>query len=1133
MKKILTRSVIIGIMKFSMIPALLLSFALCSYAKYANGQDLLLKKITLKIKSENVKNVLAEIEKVTEVKFMYSPELIQSSRKVSITAKKEEVSKVLNRLLQPLGIRYEVVNNYIILIRNKEGDSILIPEINNLFNEKDLLKIIKGRVITEEGQPLQGVSVTLKGSQVGTSTDANGNFSLTVDESATTLVFSYVGYVSREVTIKNQETLSIVLQAETKGLNEVVVVGYGTQKKSNLTGSVSSISENDIKSVAITSPDQALEGRAPGVQVTQNSSAPGGGTTIRIRGGNSIQGGNEPLYVIDGIPIYNDNGNSGASLNGLSSIDPGDIASIEILKDASATAIYGSRGANGVVLITTKRGKSGQSNINFEMYQGIQNVRRKYPLLNATEFGKLVNDANTNVGSSPVYTQQQIDALGVGTDWQDEIFRTAPISNYYLSANGGDEKTQYAISGSYFKQDGIVLNSDFDRASFRLNLDRKLTSKLKVGNSLTFSHSVSNRSSTDGFLGTPGQLISNTLQISPTVPVYNPDGSYTLQNISGGQLTDNPLALAKDSKNLINVNRVLGNVYGEYDIIPGLKLKVLVGVDGVFQKGSNYLPKSVLSGFQQGGLASISNTQSITWLNENTLTYDKEYNYIHHITVLAGYTQQAGRTEYNYAASRNFINDNLGYNNLGAGSVALSPISDVGTWGLTSYLGRINYGYKDKYLLTLTGRIDGSSRFGINNRYGFFPSGAAAWRLNKEDFINNLHIFSQLKLRASYGLTGNQEGIGNYPSLALLSVQNYVLGNAISSGVGPSQISNPDLKWESTAQTDVGLDMSFFENRLSVTVDAYLKRTKDLLLNIIIPGTSGYSNALKNIGKVENKGIELGINSQNIVSAFNWTTDFNIAFNKNTVLNIGGVSQIFAGQTANIAQNVSSGIIKVGEPLGSFYGYVTDGVFQTTDDIANSAQPNAKPGDRKYKDLNGDKKINDNDRTIIGTAQPKFVGGITNNFSYKGFELSVFLQGVYGNNILNANRFELEYLSGTTNQDRDVLNRWTPTNTNTDIPRASVNRPANVISTRQIEDGSYLRLKNIQLAYNLPAKTLKLAKIRSLKIYVSAQNYITWTKYSGYDPEVNRFGQDNVSQGFDYGSYPAAKTILFGLNVGL
>lgn len=1076
-------------------------------------------KVDLDFHDVKLKKAFSILEQKANIRLLYSEENLPSGRYITLSVKDIPAMDVLGMILKDTGLKFRILENGLVVIS---------PQNHEI---KDIL--VRGQVTGAKGETLPGVSIKLKGTAIGATTDLEGRYNINVPDNNSVLVFTYIGYVMQEVTVNNQTSINVKLEAANTSLTEVIVVGYGTQKKANLTGSVSSISEKDIKAVAITSPDQALQGRASGVQVTQNSSAPGGGTTIRIRGGNSIQGGNEPLYVIDGIPIYNDNGASGASLNGLSSINPGDISSIEILKDASATAIYGSRGANGVVLITTKRGKAGQANINIEMYQGIQNVRRKYPLLNAAEFAILANEANTNVGSKPVYTQQQINELGAGTDWQNEIFRTAPISNYFLSANGGDENTQYAISGNYFKQEGIVLNSDFERASFRLNLDRKLTSKFKVGNSLTFSNSTSNRSSTDGFLGSPGQVISNALQISPTIPVYNSDGTYTLQNVAGGQLTDNPLALAKDSRNLVNVNRVLGSAFGEYDIIPGLRLKVLVGIDGVFRKGSTYLPKSVLSGFQQGGVASISNSQNLIWLNENTLSYDKELNNIHNITLLAGYTQQAGRNEFNSTASRNFINDNLGYNNLGAGSIALTPNSGVGTWGLTSYLGRINYGYKDKYLLTLTGRVDGSSRFGLNNRYGFFPSGAAAWRMNEEEFIKNLNIFSDLKFRVSYGLTGNQEGIGNYPSLALLSVQNYVFGNRISSGVGPSQIANPDLRWESTAQSDIGLDMSFFNSRLSVAVDAYRKHTKDLLLNIIIPGTSGYANALKNIGAVENKGIEIGINSQNIVGAFKWDTQFNISINKNTVLDIGDVTQMFVGQTANIAQNISSGIIKVGEPLGSFYGYLTDGVFQAADDIVNSAQPTAKAGDRKYKDLNGDKRINDNDRSILGQAHPQFIGGITNNFSFKGFEISVFLQGVQGNSILNANRFELEYLSGISNQDRDVLNRWTPTNTNTDIPRASANRPANVISSRQIEDGSYLRLKNVQMGYNLSEKILKLTKLRMLRIYASAQNYITWTKYSGYDPEVNRFGQDNVSQGFDYGSYPAAKTILFGVNVGI
>lgn len=1105
---------VLKIMKLTTI--FLLAFTLQLSAK-AHSQ-----KVSLHVQNMPLEKVLNQIKSQTGYAFIYTTSMLKKFEDVTLDLDQVDLKQVLNVCLKDQPFTYTIIDKAIIL-RAKQ--------LNEKTASAEQPRLIHGIVVDKDKLPLAGTSIKIEGTQAGTVTDGEGRFSLSVPNGAeAVLEVSRVGYQTKTIKVGDLRQFTIELLESVEQLNDIVVVGYGTQKKEDLTGSISSIVEADLKKTALTSPDQALQGRVAGVQVTQNSSAPGGGTTIRIRGGNSIQGGNEPLYVIDGVPVYSDDANSGASLNGLSSIDPHDIASMEILKDASATAIYGSRGANGVVIITTKRGKAGHSDYNLGVYYGTQKVRRKYPLLNGTEFAQLVNEANTNEGNAPVYSDEEIAQIGKGTDWQDEIFREAPISNYYLSASGGDEKTQYAISGNYFKQEGVVLNSDFDRASFRLNLDRKMSSKFKIGNTLTLSHSKSNRARTDGSLNASGQVIANALLIFPTIPVYQPDGSFTLQTALG-QLTDNPLALAVDSKNDVLVNRVLGSLYGEYSLSPALKLKVLFGVDGIFQKSGSYLPKSVLSGFQQGGLASITNVSDLTWLNENTLTYDKTFNEKHQLTVLAGYTQQASRSERNYTAARGFINDNLGYNNLGAGEVPLTPSSSVGTWGLISYLGRINYKYDNRFLFTLTGRIDGSSRFGENNRYGYFPSGAFAWRLIEEPFIKNLNIFSDLKLRTSYGLTGNQEGIGNYPSQSLLSVQNYVFGGAIQSGVGPSQIANPDLKWESTAQTDIGLDLGFFKNRISIVADAYIKRTKDLLLNIIIPGTSGYTGALKNIGEVENKGIELGINTRNIEGNFSWNTALNFAANKNTVLDIGGVSQILSGQTANIGQNVSSGIIRVGEPLGVFYGYVTDGLFQQGDDIEHSAQPTARPGDRKYKDLNGDNVIDDNDREIIGRAQPKWFGGVTNNFSYKGFELSVFFQGVYGNDILNANRFELEYLSGTTNQDKDMLDRWTPTHTNTDIPRASVNRPANRISTRQVEDASYLRLKNIRLAYNFSNSLLSKWKIKSLQLYASAQNLVTWTDYSGYDPEVNRFGQDNLSQGFDYGSYPSAKTFLFGLNV--
>lgn len=1107
--------------------------------------------------SQPLKNTLLQLKDYYGVDILFEESVVarhlSPAEPLNLNARLETN---LNLLLKKYGMRFKKLRSgaYLIMPPKNERTTISVPvaatsatagtgpvSLDGLMNLSTIQPIettradvrITGRVTSETGEGLPGVSVVVKGTSRGTTTDVQGRYQLSIPDEATALVYSFVGYVSQEQLVQNRSVIDIQLVPDTKSLNEVVVVGYGQVKKSDLTGAVATVPVEEIRKVAVTSLDQALQGRAAGVQITQNSGAPGGSTSIRIRGGNSIQGDNEPLYVIDGIPFKNDGANSGSSFNVLSTLNPSDIESISVLKDASSTAIYGSRGANGVVIITTKRGKAGKSTITFDTYYGIQNVRRKYPVLNGREYAQFVNDANTNEGRPAVYTPAQVDAFGEGTDWQDEIFRQAPISNYQLSISGGDEKTQYAIAGGYFKQNGVIVNSDFDRYSFRVNLDRKLTNKIKIGNSLTVNRTVTNQARSDGDLGSAGLVTMAALQFPPILPVRNADGSYLLTNPALAFTADNPVALARDNKNRNTAYRVFGSIFGDYQIIEGLSLRVSLGIDGILQKQDSYLPRSVSSGLAQGGSAAIFNSQAITWLNENLLTYTRTFNNDHNVTALIGYTQQASRTEANRAQARNFVNDNLGSSNLASGSVPLTPESSIGTWGLQSYLARLNYGYKDKYLLTASFRTDGSSRFGANKRFGYFPSTALAWRVSEEAFLKNNAVVSDLKLRMTYGTTGNQDGIGNYPAYSLLGTQNYVFGNTVSTGLGPNQIANPDLSWETTSQADVGVDVGFLNDRITMTADAYLKRTKDLLLNVTVPSTSGFSSAIKNLGKVENKGIELSISSRNLVGAFKWNTDFNFALNRNKVLDIGGAPQIFAGSVANIGQGLNSGIIRVGEPLGSFFGYVTNGLYQTTDELTALADPQArKPGDRKYLDLNGDKKIDDNDRTIIGRAQPKFIGGISNTFSYKGLELTAFFQGVYGNSILNANRYELEYLNATTNQSRDMLNRWTPTNTNTDIPRASTTRPANRVSTRQIEDGSYLRLKNIQLAYNLPASVLKGLKIQSVRVYATAQNYLTWTNYSGYDPEVNRFGQDSRSQGFDYASYPAAKTLLFGLNVG-
>jgi TonB-linked SusC/RagA family outer membrane protein len=1102
------------------------------------------------LKRKSLRDILKLLEAEYKVSFNFDDDVLNGvSLDDEFTWKQsEKLEKVLRRLLPVVNLRFEKLNdaNYLIFPDRKKTSDAIDRKEEKSFQQnfttalrgstdstETAVHVVSGKVKDEDGSALPGVNVIIKGTTSGTATDADGQYTINVPLGNEILLFSYIGYANQEVAVNGRSVVDVTLVPNIQSLAEVVVVAYGEVKKNDLTGSVSTISVDDIKKVPATSLDQSLQGRAAGVQITQNSASPGGSTTIRIRGGNSIQGDNEPLYVIDGIPFKNDGATTGTAFNVLSTLNPSDIESMTVLKDASSTAIYGSRGANGVVIITTKRGKAGKSMVNFDMFYGVQEVRRKYPVLNAMEYATMVNDASTNEGKPAVYTQDQIDAFGLGTDWQDEIFRTAPISNYQLSMAGGDDKTQYALSGGYFKQNGVVANTGFDRASLRVNLDRKLSERIKVGNSLTVSRTVTNQSRTDGDLGSAGLVTMAALQYPPILPVRNPDGTYLITSPALNFTADNPVALANDSKNKITAFRTFGNVFGDLKITEGLNFRVTLGIDAILQKNDNYLPRSVQSGLAQGGVAKIFNGQSVTWLNENILTYTKTFGDMHDFTFLAGYTQQASRNERSRAESRNFVNDILGTGNIGLGSVALTPYSEIGSWGLTSYLGRVNYTYNEKYLLTVSFRADGSSRFGANNRYAYFPSVAVAWRLKEESFLKDKPVLSDLKLRATYGTTGNQDGIGNYPSYSLLGTQNYILGNSVSTGIGPDQIANPDLTWETTSQADVGIDADFLDGRISMTADAYIKRTEDLLLNVTIPGTSGYTTAIKNLGRVENKGIEFSLSTRNFVGAFTWSTDVNFAINRNSILDIGGAPQIFAGQVANIAQNVQSGIIRVGEPLGSFYGYVTDGLYQSTEELAALVDSNAKkPGDRKYKDLNGDALINDLDRTIIGRAQPKFIGGITNTFFYKGFDLSIFFQGIYGNDILNANRFELEYLNGTNNLDRDMLARWTPSNTETNIPRASSTRPANRISDRQIEDGSYLRLKNVQIAYNLPKSLVQKLKIESLRVYVTGQNLWTLTNYSGFDPEVNRFGQDSRSQGFDYASYPAAKTIMAGINVG-
>jgi len=1007
-------------------------------------------------------------------------------------------------------------------------------------------RVVKGVVTAEDGTPLQNVTVKLKGKAIVTVSDSNGRYTINLPDDTGVLTFSLLGYKNREVSVTSN-TVDVVLISDSQELSQVVVIGYGTTRKSDLTGSVSSIKSEELKSIPATSFDQALQGRAAGVQVTQTSGKPGAETSIRIRGTSSINAGNEPLYVIDGMLVNSDGGdvstgvNLGPRISPLSSINPGDIESIEILKDASSTAIYGSRGANGVVLITTKRGKTGVGSVSFESYYGIQQISNKLEVLNAAEYANLVNDAKLNANQTPVYVNPK--NLGDGTDWQEELYRTAPIASYQLSFSGGDDKTKYNISGGYFTQDGIILNSDFKRYSFRANLDRNLSTRLSVGNSITYS-----RVSSTGVLTNAGTIVPGVsaaaLLFNPILPVKNAavNGGYTFEN-DRGKILGNPIADAEQFNSYGVISRMLGNVYAKYNIMEGLEFKTTFGIDAFTDKENSFGPNFLKRTQASKGEASVSSLQGLTWLNENTLTYNKKINEAHVLNLLAGYTLQQFQNESLLAYAFDFPDSRTGYHNIGAALNPQKPVNNESSWSMVSYLGRANYSLMNKYLFTLTGRIDGSSKFAENQKYGFFPSGAFAWRLSDEEFIKNIKTISSLKLRASYGLIGNQS-IAPYQSLALVGpygegVFNNGTGGEVYTGSEPLTYVNKDLKWESTRQLDIGLDASFFKERISLTADYYQKKTFDLLLATPIPTTSGFSSTLLNVGNIMNKGIDLDLRTVNADgNNFKWNSSINISINRNKVTNLNSDTDI---------QLMGGSLLRVGQPIGTFYGYQFDGIFQSDEEAATSPvlkgqeassanqASRAMAGDRRYKDVNEDGVIDENDRTIIGSAQPKYTWGFGNSLSYKNIDLSFFFQGSQGNKMANLNNLDLLNFTGQNNVLANAgLNRWTPSNHSTKYPRAlaSGSLDAGVYSSAIVEDASYLRLKSISLAYNFKPTLLSKIKVKNLRLYATASNLWTVTNYSGYDPEANTYGQSTTIVGIDAGGYPMSKTFLLGLNVG-
>ena len=1000
-------------------------------------------------------------------------------------------------------------------------------------------RVVTGQVTDAQKEPLPGVNISVRGSAVGTTTDGKGNYRLAIPSDNAVLIFSFIGYQSQETPVGNRTVIDLTMTEDVKSLNEVVIVGYGTQKKSDLTGSVSSIGSKEIRQVAVASLDQAMQGRAAGVQVTQGSAAPGGGVSIRIRGGNSIQASNEPLYVIDGIPIFpaNSTYSPGASggvqaQNALANLNPGDIESIEVLKDASATAIYGSRGANGVVIITTKRGKAGATNVDVDSYYGVQNVARRLPLLNASEFATIGNEARANANRPPMFTPEQVESFRTNsTDWQDAIFRQAPIQNHQVTVSGGNEGTRFAVSGNYFDQQGVVINSGFRRASLRVNVDKTVSKRLNVGTSLQLSRAWNNQLVTDI---TRGGVVNAALVFSPTLPVRDPQtGQFTFDNsaVPGSQQVGNPVQDALETRSVILTNRILGSVYAEYAILPELKLRLSGGMDYQAGRRDFYAPSTNNRGRNAFGSAVAEKKDVVTPVGTVTLTYNKAFNPDNQLTLLGGYESQSQMVDFLAASSTNFPTDALLADNLALGGIIGTPNSGRTFWRLDSWFGRANYTFRNRYLFTATFRADGSSRFGSGNKWGYFPSAAIGWRLSEEKFIQDLNVFSNLKISASYGLTGNQE-IGLYQSLSRLNTVRYPFGGAIQVGLAPGRVANPDLRWERTAQYNLSLEAGFLNNRIAFEAAWYYKRTRDLLLDLELPRTTGFTTILQNLGSVENRGVELALTTQNTVGALRWSTSGNITFNDNKVLELGPgeTFRLPPGTGDGHLQIGNSSILQVGQPVGSFFGFVTDGIYQTGDRIL-PGNGSVGPGDIRYVDLNNDGVINNSDRTLIGNPQPKFFYGLTNNLTYRGFDLNVFFQGVHGNSIWNVNSHELERNDGATNNIRDVLNRWRPDNPSNEWPSART-RPF-ILSDRNIEDGSFLRLRNVTLGYTLPAGKLGVRWVRSVRLYAQGQNLLTFTRYTGFDPEVSTLVQSSVAMGIDRGAFPMSRMFIFGVNLGL
>lgn len=1113
------------------------------FATTVSGQDLEKTRVVLSLNHGSLHEALMQIERQSDFRFTYKREEITDYSNLMVEKASMTVKAWLDVLLQDTRLEYKQVGDYIVLKEKAGGDAI------REAGDGVPLFTISGRVIDETGVALPGVNVIEKGTNNGTSADAEGSYIINVADEQSVLVFSFIGYVTQEVSLNGRSTIEVTMIPDVKSLGEVVVVGYGTLRSEDVTGSVATIDQKAIKDMPVSTIDQKMMGQVAGVQIRQLSGAPGAGSSVKIRGSGSLGAGNEPLYVVDGMPYA---AGLNRNVNPLLLINPDDIESITVLKDASSTAIYGSRGANGVIMITTKKGNYDRTEVNVSSMVGVQQVPQKGrpDLLSQREFVELQRDKiniavrraenrEATINDYPVEYQNPDQLVGDGTDWYDLLLQTALVRDHNISVSKGSKESRINFSLGYFEQEGTVRYTGVRRYSSKLGMESGIGKAVTVGASLQPAFIEQDRTNTNanredilGVANWANPLLKPFDDQGQLIPyIRSPQSKY-----HSAWSFANPLFVLRETKQKEKQFQNLGIAFIEWDITPDLKARSSLNTIWSTSKFFQYIPSTVGGSNRPPvtgtGRSNNSNGEHFNWLIENTLTYNKTFN-DHRLTALAGYTTQKSTGNSISVNAGPYANDLI--ETINAAQTISSWGQDIDEWSMISYLGRINYAFKDRYLLTATVRSDGSSRFGNENRYAVFPSIAGAWRVSEEEFLKNVGAIDDLKLRVSYGKSGN-DNIGNYAHLAAINAGSYIFGNqqVTASFVG---LSNPYLTWEESKQIDAGVDLEVFKNRVSLVVDYYRRESVNMLLNNVIPAITGFNNQTVNQGNVRNSGLEISLGVSPAAGDFNWDVNVNVAFNRNKILSLNdNGDRILAGNNDNNPTHISV----VGKPIGQFFGYIFDGLY-TEEDMADPGiikTPQVYEGNVKYKDLDGDGIINDVlDYTIIGNPHPDFIFGFTNTFSYKGFNLNVILNGQYGGQVMNGLRQTVDNLQGFFNVSREWANRWRSREQPGDgkhygVPKLTPSL-GHRVSDLWVEDASFLRIANVTLGYSLPSAFITRTKfIKSCRIYVTAQNLVTFTNYGGANPEAQSVSISNIlAPGFDMTSYPLVRTASLGINL--